>query len=54
VGGGGDERESFWSLPILASFTLNHEIVRIVGKPAYTISVRKTHHQQQQQQADCN
>ncbi len=46
VGGGGDERESFWSLPILASFTLNHEIVRIVGKPAYTISVRKTQQQQ--------
>jgi hypothetical protein len=45
VGGGGDERESFWNLPILASFTLNHEIVRIVGKPAYTISVRKTQQQ---------
>jgi hypothetical protein len=47
VGGGGDERKSFWNLPILASFTLNHEIVRIVGKPAYTISVRKTQQQRQ-------
>lgn len=34
-------KERPWSLPILASFPLNHQIVRIVGKPTCTISVSK-------------
>ncbi len=34
-------KERPWSVPILASFTLNHQIVRIVGKPTCTISVSK-------------
>ncbi len=34
-------KERPWSLPVLASFTLNHQIVRIVGKPTCTMSVSK-------------